>query len=79
MDLRGKRVLLTGASSGIGEAAAEIAVICGTDARYGTEVTEVVEAARAAGEAMIQKAIDTGETLAKDGGVAAAILEPEKK
>ena len=31
------------------QAAAEIAVICGTDARYGTEVTEVVEAARAAG------------------------------
>ena len=31
------------------EAAAEIAVICGTDARYGTEVAEVVEAARAAG------------------------------
>jgi hypothetical protein len=38
-----------------------------------------VKTAREAGAAMIQKAIDTGETLAKDGGVAAAILEPEKK
>lgn len=38
-----------------------------------------VKSARAAGAAMIQKAIDTGETLAKDGGVAAAVLEPEKK
>jgi hypothetical protein len=38
-----------------------------------------VKSARASGAAMIQKAIDTGETLAKDGGVAAAILEPEKK
>lgn len=37
-----------------------------------------VKAARSAGAAMIQKAIDTGETLAKDGGVAAAILEPGK-
>ena len=35
--------------------------------------------ARAAGASMIQKAIDTGETLAKDGGIAAAVMEPEKK
>lgn len=45
----------------------------------GVQVAANVKAARAAGAAMIQKAIDTGETLAKDGGVAAAILEPEKK
>ncbi len=38
-----------------------------------------VKSARAAGAAMIQKAIETGETLAKDGGVAAAVMEPEKK
>ena len=31
------------------------------------------------GAAMIQKAIDTGETLARDGGVAVGILEPEGK
>lgn len=43
------------------------------------KVAADVARARAAGAAMIQKAIDTGETLAKDGGVAAAILEPEKK
>ncbi len=43
------------------------------------KVAANVKSARAAGAAMIQKAIDTGETLAKDGGVAAAILEPEKK
>jgi hypothetical protein len=43
------------------------------------QVAANVKTARAAGAAMIQKAIDTGETLAKDGGVAAAILEPEKK
>lgn len=42
-------------------------------------VAAKVKSAREAGAAMIQKAIDTGETLAKDGGVAAAILEPEKK
>ena len=36
-------------AAAVGEAAAEIALICGTDARYGTEVAEVVEAARAAG------------------------------
>lgn len=43
------------------------------------KVAANVKTAREAGAAMIQKAIDTGETLAKDGGVAAAILEPEKK
>lgn len=43
------------------------------------KVAADVARARAAGAAMIQKAIETGETLAKDGGVAAAILEPEKK
>lgn len=41
------------------------------------KVAANVKSARAAGAAMIQKAIDTGETLAKDGGVAAAVLEPE--
>ena len=35
-------------AAAVGEAAAEIALICGTDARYGTEVAAVVEAARAA-------------------------------
>lgn len=43
------------------------------------KVAADVRTARAAGAAMIQKAIETGETLAKDGGVAAAVLEPEKK
>ncbi len=43
------------------------------------KVDAKVKSARAAGAAMIQKAIETGETLAKDGGVAAAVLEPEKK
>ena len=42
-------VTASGVAEAVREAAAEIAVICGTDARYGTEVTEVVEAARAAG------------------------------
>lgn len=41
------------------------------------QVAANVKSARAAGAAMIQKAIDTGETLARDGGVAAAILGPE--
>jgi hypothetical protein len=41
------------------------------------QVSGKVRQARAAGAAMIQKAIETGETLAKDGGVAAAVLEPE--
>ena len=40
--------------------------------------TEQVRTARAAGAAMIQKAIDTGETLAKDGGVASAQLPGSK-
>ncbi len=38
-----------------------------------------VKSAREAGAAMIQKAIETGETLARDGGIAAAVMEPEKK
>lgn len=43
------------------------------------KVAANVKSAREAGAAMIQKAIDTGETLARDGGVAAAVLEPEGK
>lgn len=43
------------------------------------KVAAKTRAAREAGAAMIQKAIDTGETLARDGGVAAAVLEPEGK
>lgn len=37
------------AGGAVRDAAADIAVICGTDARYGSEVAGVVEAARAAG------------------------------
>lgn len=42
-------------------------------------VTDKVKSARQSGASMIQKAIETGETLARDGGVAAAVMEPEKK
>ena len=43
------------------------------------KVAANVASARSAGAAMIQKAIETGETMAKDGGVAAAVLEPQGK
>jgi methylmalonyl-CoA mutase len=42
-----------GVTTAVADAAASIAVICGTDARYGTDATDVVAAARAAGVTQI--------------------------
>jgi methylmalonyl-CoA mutase len=42
-----------GVTTAVADAGASIAVICGTDARYGTDATDVVAAARAAGVTQI--------------------------
>ena len=67
-----------GVAAVIADTGATVAVLCGTDARYGTDVSDVVAAARAAGVAQIylagpEKAV--AEAAAKPDGYLTAKID----